>query len=228
MFTGVVRDLSARKALEREVLEVATVEQQRIGQELHDTSAQELTALGLLADSLVAALEETPGQARIAGKMAEGLKRVLGQVRAFSRGLIRVHVDAEGLMAALAELAAQTTELHGVACTFDCRQPVQLADNHTATQLYCIAREAVTNALKHAQARNITISLASDDGALVLSVVDDGVGFSEPPVDTRGMGLKTMRYRVGLIDAHLAIVPREGGGTAVTCKCNKEAPRAQE
>jgi signal transduction histidine kinase len=58
MFTGVLRDLSARKALEQEVLEAATLEQQRIGQELHDTSAQELTALGLLADSLVATLQE--------------------------------------------------------------------------------------------------------------------------------------------------------------------------
>ncbi len=229
MFTGVLRDLSARKALEREVLEVATLEQQRIGQELHDTSAQELTALGLLADSLVASLEEeSSGQARIAGKMADGLKRVLGQVRAFSRGLIRVNVDAEGLMAALAELAAQTSELHGVHCTFACREAVQLADNHTATQLYCIAREAITNALKHAQARNITISLESADRSLVLRVVDDGIGFSEPPVDTRGMGLKTMRYRAGLIDAHLSIAPGERGGTAVTCACNREPLRGEK
>ena len=133
--------------------------------------AQELTALGLLAESLVAALkEESPAEAGIATKMAEGLQRVLGQVRAISRGLIRVEVDAEGLMAALAELAAQTTELHGVTCTFDCQEPVHLADNQTATQLYCIAREAVTNALKHAQARNITISLESEDQSVTLRV----------------------------------------------------------
>jgi two-component system, chemotaxis family, CheB/CheR fusion protein len=229
MFTGVLRDLSARKELEREVLEVATVEQQRIGQELHDTSAQELTALGLLAESLLAAVKvEAPGQVPIAGKMAEGLKRVLNQVRAVSRGLIRVEVDAEGLMAALAELAAQTRELHGINCTFDCPRPVHVADNHAATQLYCIAREAVTNALKHSQARNIRISLGGEDQAVTLRVQDDGVGLSEPPLDTRGMGMKIMRYRAGLIDAHLSIGPAEPGGAVVTCKCNKGVGNGQE
>ncbi len=228
-FTGILRDLSARKELEREVLEVATVEQQRIGQELHDTSAQELTALGLLAESLLAALKvEAPGQVPIAGKIAEGLQRVLNQVRAFSRGLIRVEVDAEGLMAALAELAAQTRELHGVNCTFDCPRPVRLADNHAATQLYCIAREAVTNALKHSQARNIRIGLEGEDGSVTLRVQDDGVGLPEPPLDPRGMGMKIMRYRAGLIDAHLSIGPAEPGGAVVTCKCNKGVGNGQE
>ncbi|HVA45123.1 MAG TPA: chemotaxis protein CheB [Pirellulales bacterium] len=225
MFTGVLRDLSARKDLEREVLEVATMEQQRIGQELHDTSAQELTALGLLADSLVGTMNEgPPAESRIATKIAEGLRRVLGQVRTISRGLIRVEVDAEGLMAALTELAAQTTELRGVTCTFDCKQPVRVADNHTATQLYSIAREAVTNALKHAQARNITIHLEGDDQSVTLRVRDDGVGLPKPPLDTKGMGLKIMRYRAGLIDAHLSVGPADGSGTVVVCTCNKGAP----
>jgi signal transduction histidine kinase len=211
------------------VLEVATLEQQRIGQELHDTTAQELTALGLLADSVLPALEEnSPAEARIVTKMAEGLQRVLGQVRAISRGLIRVEVDAEGLMAALTELAVQTTELHGVTCTFDCKERVVLEDNHTATQLYCIAREAVTNALRHAQARNITIRLQGDGRAVALRVQDDGIGLPEQPIDSKGMGLKIMRYRAGLIKAHFAVQPAEAGGTAVTCTCRKDAPHGQE
>ncbi len=128
MFSGVLRDLSARKALEREVLDVATMEQRRIGQELHEPTGQELTALGLLAESLVEAVaKRAPAETALAAKIAEGLKRVLGQVRALSRGLIPVEVDAAGLMAALAELATQTSELHGVNCTFDCREPVLVA-----------------------------------------------------------------------------------------------------
>ncbi len=218
LFTGMIRDLTKRKSLEREVLEVATLEQHRIGQELHDTSAQELTALGLLADTLVAALKEKAvAESQIADKITEGLKRVLGQVRAVSRGLIRVEVDAEGLMAALAELAGQTREQFGVACTFDCKKSVPLADNHVATQLYCIAREAVTNALKHAQARTIRISLDREDQAVTLRVQDDGVGLAEPPVDSKGMGLKIMRYRAGLINAHLSVGPAEPAGAVVAC-----------
>jgi two-component system CheB/CheR fusion protein len=229
LFTGILRDLSVRKDLERAVLEVATLEQQRIGQELHDTSAQELTALALLADSLLPALaEQSPVEASIVNKMAEGLKRVLGQIRSISRGLIRVEVDAEGLMAALAELAGQTTELHGVTCTFACKEPVRVADNHTATQLYCIAREAVTNALKHSQARNIRISLEGDGQAVTLRVQDDGTGLPEPPPDTRGMGMKIMRYRAGLINAHLSIGSADLGGAVVTCTFSKGVHHGQE
>jgi two-component system, chemotaxis family, CheB/CheR fusion protein len=228
MFTGVLRDLTARKALEQEVLEVAGMEQQRIGQELHDTTAQEVTALGLLADSLSRTIvDRSPAESQIATKIAEGLKRVLGQVRAVSRGLIRVEVDAEGLMAALTELATQTTEQQGVNCTFDCKHAVYLDNNHTATQLYSIAREAVTNALKHAEAQNIAISLDGDDHSVTLRVQDDGVGLPQPPINTKGMGLKIMRYRAGLINAHLSVAPSERAGTMVSCTCSKGAPYGQ-
>jgi len=228
VFSGVLRDLTARKALELEVLQASTLEQQRIGQELHDTSGQELTALGLLADSLAKTLEvQSPIEANIAVKMAEGVKRVLGQIRAFSRGLIGVDVDAEGLMAALAELAAQTTQLHSVACTFECPDPVRLANNQAATQLYGVAREAVTNALRHAQARNIKISLVHTGPAFTLQVQDDGIGFPEAPLDVKGMGLKIMRYRAGLINAHLAIGAGTPRGTTVTCTLRKDQSDAQ-
>ncbi len=213
-----IRAVEMQRTLEREVLEATTLEQQRIGRELHDTTTQELTALGLLADRLIAARkEESPLESQIATKIRDGLKRVLGQVRAISHGLIRVEVDGEGLMAALAELTEQTEGLHGVACTFDCPDPVYLADNQVATQLYNITREAVANALKHAQARRIEISLEGDDQSLTLRVRDDGIGFGNAPVDAKGMGLKIMRYRAGLIDAHLSISPAGPGGTAVTC-----------
>ncbi|HWB14611.1 MAG TPA: chemotaxis protein CheB [Pirellulales bacterium] len=228
MFTGVLRDLTARKALEQEVAEVAAMEQQRIGQELHDTSAQELTALGLLADSLAGTTKEkSPAESAIATKIAEGLKRVLGQVRAISRGLIRVEVDAEGLMAALTELATQTAQQTGINCVFDCNEPVHLANNHTATQLYSIAREAVINTLKHAQARNITISLSGDGEFVRMQVRDDGVGFPPPSIDAKGLGLKIMRYRARLINAHLSFDEAEPTGTVVTCKCSKGAPHGQ-
>jgi PAS domain S-box-containing protein len=228
MFSGVLRDLSGRKALEREVLQAAALEQQRIGQELHDTSGQELTALGLLADSLVNALEDkSAAEANISIKMAEGIKRVLGQIRAFSRGLIGVEVDAEGLMAALAELAARTTQLHGVNCTFECKEPVRLANNQAATQLYGIAREAVTNALRHAQARNIKISLESAGQTIRLHVQDDGIGLPEPTVDVKGMGLKIMRYRAGLINGHLSIRTAVPAGAAVSCTLRKDENNAE-
>jgi PAS domain S-box-containing protein len=229
LFSGVLRDLTARKALEREVLEVASQEQLRIGQELHDSAGQELAALGLLAEGLVEALgESSPSEVVLATKIAEGLKRVLGQVRALSRGLVPVEVDAAGLMAALAELASQTSELHGVTCTFDCKEQVFVEHNQTATHLYRIAKEAVTNALKHSRAKNITISLEGDGRSVALRVRDDGVGIAREPSENKGMGLKIMRYRANLINAGLNVGPAEPVGTLVTCTLNKGADHAQE
>jgi PAS domain S-box-containing protein len=227
LFTGILRDISRRKLLEREVLEAATLEQRRIGQEMHDTVGQELTALGLLADSLRGALtEKSPVHAQFASKITQGVYHVLGQVRAISRGLICVEVDAEGLMAALAELAAETTALNAAACRFECNEPVRVADNQIATQMYCIAREAVTNALKHAQARHITIRLTENEQTVTLRVQDDGIGLSVSPLAGKGVGLEIMHYRTGLIHAHLSIGTGETGGTVVTCTHNKDARHA--
>src|SRR5258706_13643830 len=102
---GAAQDITDRKRLEQEVLEIATSEQRRIGQELHDGTGQELTGLCMMADNLADALKEVSvAEEQTARRIARGLRQALGQVRLLSRGLIPVEVDAEGLMAALTEL----------------------------------------------------------------------------------------------------------------------------
>jgi signal transduction histidine kinase len=207
---------------------VATLEQRRIGQALHDSTGQELTALGLLAESLSETLkDQSPALLSLASKVREGLKRALVQVRNYARGLIPVEVDARGLQAALAQLAARTAELHGVECTLDCPEPVELAENQSATHLYHIAQEALSNALRHAQPKRITIHLESGDKFVTLRVTDDGVGLPAEAVDTKGMGLKIMRYRAGLINGRLTVEPAATGGTQVTCTLTRNPVPAQ-
>jgi PAS domain S-box-containing protein len=225
LFTGVIRDISARKQLEREVLEVATLEQRRIGQALHDSTGQELTALTLLAETLSDKLEQqNPGLVALAAKLGAALQRVLSQVRAYSRGLIPVEVDSQGLRAALVELASRTSELHGIRCTFDCPEPVEVEDTATATHLFHIAQEAVTNALRHSQGQRVTISLESDEQSLTLRVNDDGLGLRAEAGESKGVGLKIMTYRASLIQARLTIERGESAGTVVTCTLNRGAP----
>jgi PAS domain S-box-containing protein len=229
MFTGVLRDVSARKQQEREVLEAATREQRRIGQALHDATGQELTALGLLVEALAERLEEqAPAAAPLAAKVGAGLRRALAQVRAYSRGLTPVELDSRGLLAALAELASRTNEVRGVCCTFACREPVGVEDNQTATHLYHIAQEAVTNALRHGRPHHIAISLEGDDRWLTLRVSDDGIGLPPEPADGKGMGLKIMRYRAGLIQARLTVEGTEPAGVLVTCTLGKGATHVPE
>jgi PAS domain S-box-containing protein len=222
-FTGILRDLSETRELEKKVLEVVGEEQRRIGQDLHDNAGQVLTGLGLLAQSLVGSLTAKGlPEARTAAKVAGGLKDALGQVRAVARGLVPVEVDAAGLMAALGDLAAQTSELRDVACTFTCDEPVLVADNAVATHLFRIAREAVTNALKHARPGRIDVVLRGDNGVGILEVADDGPGMRDEDLNGEGMGLRIMRYRAGRIGGELTVGRGPRGGTQVRCTFRKD------
>jgi PAS domain S-box-containing protein len=211
-------DVTERKALEKEVLEIAAGEQRRIGHDLHDTVGQEMTALGLMADSLMAALQQhSPTDVPLAAQIVQGVRRTLNQVRALSRGLVPVEVQAHGLMAALADLAARIDQESGISCHFVCPNPALVEDNTTATHLYRIAQEAVGNALKHGQARQVEIDLGVTDGHLTLKITDDGIGMRDQGVKTEGLGLKIMRYRADSIRATLSIESPVLGGTQVTC-----------
>ena len=220
------RDITQQRLLQREVLEIAASEQRRIGQDLHDGAGQELTGLAMLTAHLSEDLTALKlPQAATAAKIAQGLEQALDHVRALSKGLIPVEVDADGLMLALAELAARTDDLGGVACEFHCQDPVSINDNQTAAQLYRLAQEAVTNALKHARARKIVISLAASGDAVTLSIADDGRGFSqEPPCATAGSGLRIMRYRAELIGAEFQLAPNRPQGALVTCSLTQQQP----
>src|SRR5262249_20072072 len=151
-FTAILRDISRRKQLEREILEIAALEQQRIGQELHDGVGQELTGLSLMAGALLRRQQEgSANEVSLTTRLVQGLSRVHDQVRALSRGLVPVQLDSEGLRAALEDLASRTSEESGVPCSFDCPAPVPVGDAVTATHLFRIAQEAVSNALRHAK-----------------------------------------------------------------------------
>lgn len=217
LFTGILRDITRRKELEREVVEIASLQQQRIGQDLHDSVGQELTALSILAKDLAETLQtDLANASQRVGQMAQGLQRSQQELRAVLRGLLPVPVDSEGLMSALADLADRTQQEGKVACTFDCPEPVAVADNLTATHLYLIAQEAVHNAVKHALARKARITLRVD-GGLVLRVEDDGTGMPARPGANPGMGLRIMRNRAAILGARLTFERAEPTGTVVTC-----------
>jgi len=217
LFTGILHDISKHKQLEREVVEIASLEQRRIGHDLHDTVAQELTALNLLAKDLIETLRTNPTTGAIlAERIAQGLQRSQQELRAVLRGLLPVAVEIEGLMASLADLADRTREDGKMNCTFDCPEPVAIADNLIATHLYLIAQEAVHNAMKHAKPRLVRISL-EEDHRLTLRVRDDGIGMPAQPTEFQGLGLRIMHNRASIINATLTIEPTKPTGTVVTC-----------
>ena len=218
LFTGIVRDITDRRALQEQLLTIAEAEQRRIGQDLHDDIGQELTGLGLLVAALLEALDEAHvPEAGLAARIRTRLDRVQERIRALCRGLFPVEVDAHGLMAALEDLTGSIGMLQGIECTFACRMPVPVEDRQTAMQLYRIAQEAIANAIKHGQARHIHVSLQAVEDRIHLEVRDDGAVIPDESRRGHGIGLKIMHYRADLIGARLEVGPAAGGGTRVEC-----------
>ena len=216
-FVKIVRDMSERRRLEREVLEIAERERRRIGAELHDSIMQQLTGGAMLAESLRRKIARgaAVGEREVA-KIVQMLKEAQEQTRYLHRGLMPVQVDAEGLMNALGSLAERTSTLHGVVCRFRPAREVLLEDNRVATHLFKIAQEAVHNAIKHADSTRIYIELSAD-GEIGLAIRDNGTGFEGDVEEREGSGIRIMQYRATMIGGKLDIVSERGKGTRVTC-----------
>ena len=138
------------------------------------------------------------------------------QARRLSHGLNPVILDEEGLPAALRELAVSTEALARLPCTLTMSKDLPSLTYKSAEHLYRIAQEAVTNAVKHARARHLSIALVVENGTVILTVRDDGNGMSTLPAG-KGMGLRTMARRARIINAELYVGAAPGGGTVVTC-----------
>ncbi len=223
LFTGIVRDLTERKQMEAEVATIASLERQRIGHELHDNIGQTLTGIALLAQALQRRLADAShSEAERAGDVVRGVSQTLEQLRALARGLAPADIGPGDLPRALEEFCVGIESLHGIACGFKCDQPVRTENAHVATQMLLIAREAVTNAVKHAQPKRIEIELRSDNGNIDLMVRDDGNGIPLALSPRKGMGLRIMGYRANVIGATLRVEPLPEGGTLVHCAKERE------
>ena len=216
LFTGFIRDITERKRLEKEILEISEREQRRIGQDLHDGLCQHLAGIEMLSHVLaqkIASISKE-GSDR-ATEIAEAVRDAISQTRLLARGLSPVTLESEGLMSALAELAVNTEKIFRIRCSFDCPLVVKFDDHAAATHLFRIAQEAVSNAIKHGKAKNISIVLHADTEHLHLKVTDDGIGFPGDFKTSSGMGLRIMQSRIGMVGGNLTIEREPAGGTSV-------------
>lgn len=226
--TGADADITERKHLEKEILRISDREQWRIGQELHDNLGQQLTAIELMCQSLKADLEtECPHLVDQPERMSQFLQQAITQTRSLAHGLTAFRLDAEGLQAALAELAERTHSIGRATCRFICPEPVPLKDTEAAGHLFRIAQEALNNALKHANASEVVLSLSHHDGAVELKVSDNGKGLPRAPAKREGregregMGLQVMRHRANAIGAELSVKSKQPKGVMVVCTLRK-------
>ena len=218
LFTGIVRDLTERKRLERELLEISDREQRRIGQDLHDGLGQVLAGVGFMVSALHQRLDSRgAGETDDAKQISELVTQAIAHARGMSHGLHPVRAVETGLMTALEELCHHVQQVYRITCDFRCDEPVPISDAAAATHVYRIAQEAVNNAIRHGRARKVTVALKREEDEGTLVVADDGTGFTEVPGKKKGMGLHIMRYRAAGIGATLSLRPNPAGGTIVTC-----------
>ena len=219
---SVARDITERKRLEREILEISNREQRRIGHDLHDGVCQQLVAIAYRMDILGDLLQEKSlTESSEAERIAALLHEAIHQTRSVARGLFPVKLDESGLESALEELAASAGSRFKIDCRFSSEKPFPDVDSVTSLHLYYIAQEAVLNAIRHGKATGVTISISGARERFILNIQDNGLGFRWPGTGSAGMGIGIMRYRARVIGATLDLKSQPDQGTQITVQFNR-------
>ena len=212
------------RRLEAEIREVSQREHERIGHDLHDGLAQELTGVSLLLKTLEDAIaRDAPQLTTRVHSVRDMVDKSISTVRALALGLSPVHLDRDGFAVALEQLCASSEALYGIPVKFASRLTGHLHGLAAAADLYRIAQEAIRNAARHSGAKEIRLALAADDERLALTIEDDGRGIMSAAETRGGMGMKIMRYRASIIGALLEMGARKQGGTIVRCVLRQAA-----
>lgn len=222
---AMLQDVSDRKLMEKRISDLVIERERKLGRELHDGLGQQLVGVGMLASVLKNKLEaaNSPESARV-GEILQNVLEAHSYVRNLSKLLHPVEVEGNGLAHALQQMSERMQSLTGIQFSFHADEAVAVEDSNVATHLFHIAQESVTNCVRHAQASQIRINLERDGDRLSLQVRDNGVGFKSPSEKEGGLGLRTMRYRAGVIGATLTVGPAEDLGTLVACTLKAGKP----
>ncbi len=212
-----IHEAEQRRKTEAEVLRISDKERLRFSMDLHDDICQRLGGLAMLCKGM----EHIDPRIREASSIAvETLKRT----RAYAHDSFPMKLGDHGLKESLSHLCRETSELHGIAITFTWNgEQFKAHLPGEELNIYRIMQEALTNAVKHAQASHIQVSASVSDQASLFSVSDDGRGIPAAGQTGKrkqirrpeGIGLASMTYRANQMGAKLVLRDRDGGGTVV-------------
>jgi signal transduction histidine kinase len=223
--------LEERRRLETELLEIAEKERRRIGFDLHDDLGQKLTGASMMVKALHHKLEtERHASAPDAARIHELLDQIIHHTHNLAHEFASLDATGEDVGVVLKTLVTNVNKMFQVNCSFACKGDIPDLPHNTCVQFYKIAQEAVSNAIKHAKAKRVVVTLQNAHGHVAMTIRNDGMPFSEPAAAKDRMGLKIMRYRASTVGASLEIKP-ERSGTLLTCSLPSKAgqrPGARE
>jgi PAS domain S-box-containing protein len=230
---AIIRDVSERRKLEteragqeqrfrelsRRLVEVQEAERRQLSAELHDRTSPQLAAIQINLKMLGSLLRDRESEDVAA--LLDDTAHLIGEttigIREISSNLRPAVLDDGGLLPALAGYTQQFTQRTGIQVAFDA-EASGTAEVPAAVQssLFRIVQEALTNCVKHAKARNVTIRLANDGaGRLSLLIADDGIGFDTASQSTTGLGLLTMRERAEFLGGRFVLESERARGTRI-------------
>ncbi len=213
-----LREIGERKRLEKELVEITETERRRIGQNLHDDLGQLLTGIAFMTQSLAEKLAEgSVPEVSDAARIQALVNQAIRHTRVLSRDLTSAELDETDLAASLEALARHVEGLFEASCRFRSEGTIPPVSEGVARQLFYIAQEAATNAIKHGRPRHVWIVLAGLPDRLSLTIRNDGLAFPGVPAANTGMGLRIMNYRARVIGAAFEVGTGRESGTVVHC-----------
>ena len=206
-------------ALTEELLVTEERQRQRIAAALHDSIGQSLAfskrELGVLRQRVSPEMRDTVAQ------VCEQIGEAIAQVRNLMLELAPSTLQTLGLEPAVEELAEQFTDCEGFVCRVQTSKEPKPLSEQIKSLLYRAVRELLVNVAKHAQAKNVSISVERDETRIRVIVEDDGKGFDPAelksvPAKAGGFGLFSIRQRLAHMGGEFAVESAEGKGTKVT------------
>jgi signal transduction histidine kinase len=210
---------SELRTLSRQLVTAQEEERRSLSRDLHDQVGQVLTALRISLGNVQLLMEAAGIQA---GSELEISKRLVTQAlrstRDLAMGLRPSMLDDLGLEAALEWHVRQYAKISGVPATLHLTGPLQHLSDAQRTCVYRTVQEALNNAAKHSQAKNITVAIHSEAEELLIEIKDDGIGFDSSHRTGHGLGLLGMRERVEQLGGIASVESGNGQGTAVSVR----------
>src|SRR5437764_3653648 len=216
---AVAVELSQRVARDavRRVVQAQDLERQRLARELHDETGQALTSILLGLKPLEEALADDPARAALT-ELREQVVSALQDVRRLAVELRPAVLDDFGLVPALERLTDAFAAQSGIRVDFHSALGELRLPSEVETTLYRVVQESLTNIVKHANARSVSVSIARRASTVAAVTEDDGTGFDQRAVRKDGVGLLGMRERLSFVDGRLEIESRAGAGTTIVAE----------
>ena len=215
-----VENLKRALLAEKKIADVGEETRRSIGQELHDDLGQHLTGLAFIVENLSHNLHKKQlPESREAARVTVLINEAIAKTRMLARQLYPLLSTEENLETRLAILLQHVESTSGISCSLDYTDDL-ISDPEVAANLYRIAQESVHNAVKHSGGDKISVRLYPKPNAIIMEVIDNGLGMVEKRLSSayNGLGIQIMQSRAALLGASLGLDSLPGGGvrTVVT------------